>query len=77
MKKKLVFLLLIFSIAAFAQIPEEELMGNEEAEAILEDSYEQQMFLQKQEDFSAQTSELSEDTLADEEVFDSESDYND
>lgn len=75
MKKILMFLVLIISFAAFSQDTEEVTINMDETEArFMEENYEQEMFVQKQEDMS---SELTEEALADEEVYDSDIDYND
>ena len=75
MKKILMFLVCIISFAAFSQDSEEVTINMDETEArFMEENYEQEMLVQKQEDMS---SELTEETLADEEVYDSDIDYND
>ncbi len=79
MKKILMFLLLTTSFAAFAQVPFEDSPVEAEEEVMYpEENYDEEMFLQKQEDMVyPPPSENSEDFIAEEEVYDSESDYND
>lgn len=71
MKNILIFLFLTASFAAFAQ-------DQDEAEYLsTEENFEQEMFMMKQEEISTGTAEISEDQLAEEEVYDSDVDYND
>jgi hypothetical protein len=78
MKKILMFLVCFLSFAAFAQSQEEVTVNMDETEArFMEENYEQEMFFQKQEDISQHTSEVTEETIADDEVYDSDIDYND
>lgn len=78
MKKILMFLICFLSFAAIAQVPEEVTVNMDETEArFMEENYEQEMFFQKQEDISNHSSEITEETVADDEVYDSDIDYND
>lgn len=77
MKKYLIFILTVSSLVSFAQ---EEMETDFEAETTLssEEVYESEMFAQKQDEVSYTSSPLidsSDDDLAEEEVYDSESDY--
>lgn len=78
MKIKLMLLVCLFPIAASAQVPEEITVNMDETEArFMEENYEQEMFFQKQEDIADHTSEITEESVLDEEVYDSDIDYND
>lgn len=76
MKKKFILLLLILSFTAFAQVSEEEAQGDE-TEALTDETFEQEMFVQKQEYISHEPSLFAEESVAEEEVYDAEVDYND
>lgn len=82
MKFFLILLLLVSSMAGMAQIPDmplEDIPSGELAdETYYEDSFESEMFIQKQENFSTSvypTDLNQEEYMIEEEVYDSESEY--
>lgn len=76
MNKILIIILLTFSGMAFAQVSDEEFMEGDEAEALfMEDNFEQEMFMQKQEEASRSPGEINEEMLIEEEVYDVDSEY--
>lgn len=80
MKNLLMLLLLMSSTAVFAQ-EEADMVPDEiipEESPYTDESYEAEMFMQKQEDFTSPSfpmEENSDDYMAEEEVYDSEADY--
>lgn len=76
MNKIIIFILLTFSATAFCQVSDEEFMEGDEAEALfMEDNFEQEMFMQKQEEASRTPGEINEEMLIEEEVYDVDSEY--